>query len=60
MAPRKEKRKSRKSYEKPVLRAVSIGAGVQTPGLGCKTATGGGSLPIAVPCWANGCAQQGS
>lgn len=60
MAPRKEKIRTKKTYQKPVLRIVSISAGVQTLGLGCKTATGGGSLPIAVPCWANGCAQQGS
>lgn len=60
MAPRKELKKVKKAYQKPLLRVVSIAAGVQTLGLGCKTASGGGSLPIATPCWAQGCAQEGS
>ncbi len=60
MAPNKEKKKVKKAYQKPLLRVVNISAGVQTLGLGCKTASGGGSLPIAIPCWAQGCAQQGS
>jgi hypothetical protein len=58
MAPKKKKAK--KAYQKPVLKVVSVAASVQTLGLGCKTATGGGYLPIAVPCWAAGCAQEGS
>jgi len=60
MAAKKRKGNLKKPYQKPVLRVVSISAGVQTLGLGCKTAGGGGSLPIAVPCWGNGCAQEGS
>jgi len=57
---RKNEEKAKRTYQKPLLRAVSIAPGVQTLGIGCKTAGGGGSLPIAVPCWAIGCAQQGS
>ncbi|MBN2346835.1 MAG: hypothetical protein JXO51_10645 [Candidatus Aminicenantes bacterium] len=60
MVARKKKRTAKKPYRKPVLRRVNIGAGVQTLGLGCKTIDGGGSLPVAVPCWADGCAQEGS
>jgi hypothetical protein len=60
MVPKREKKKAKKAYQKPLLRVVSIAAGVQTLGLGCKTASGGGSLPITVPCWGNGCAQEGS
>jgi hypothetical protein len=51
----------KKAYEKPGLRIVNISGGIQTLGIGCKTATGGGtSNPIAVPCWANNCSQNGS
>jgi hypothetical protein len=57
---KKEKKKAKRAYQKPLLRTVSIAPGIQTLGIGCKTAAGGGSLPIAVPCWAIGCAQQGS
>jgi hypothetical protein len=57
---KKEKKKATRAYQKPLLRTVSIAPGIQTLGIGCKTAAGGGSLPIAVPCWAIGCAQQGS
>lgn len=60
MRNKKERKKGKKAYQKPALRVVSIEAGVQTLGLGCKTAGGGGTLPVAVPCWATGCAQEGS
>jgi len=62
MASRKERKKVKKTYQKPVLRVVSIAPGVQTLGIGCKTASGGGDPknPLAVPCWAIGCAQEGS
>ena len=52
--------REKRAYHKPALRKVSIAAGVQTLGIGCKTASGGGSNPVAVPCWATGCAQEGS
>ena len=57
-----QKKNAKKAYQKPVLRVVSITAGVQTLGIGCKTASGGGypTNPLAVPCWAIGCAQEGS
>jgi hypothetical protein len=60
MVPKEKKKNVKKTYQKPLLRVVSISAGVQTLGLGCKTFNGGGSLPIATPCWAQGCAQEGS
>ena len=62
MASRKEHNKAKKTYHKPELRVVNIAPGVQTLGIGCKTATGGGRLknPLATPCWAIGCAQEGS
>jgi hypothetical protein len=62
MEYKKEGKKTKKAYQKPELRVVSIAPGVQTLGIGCKTATGGGRLknPLATPCWAIGCAQEGS
>lgn len=61
MANSESRKKMKRSYEKPVLRKISIQAGVQTLGIGCKTATGGGTgAPVAVPCWSSGCAQEGS
>ena len=60
MVNSKNRKKTKRSYHKPALRRIGIQAGVQTLGIGCKTASGGGSNPIAVPCWATGCAQEGS
>ncbi|MBN2345187.1 MAG: hypothetical protein JXO51_02275 [Candidatus Aminicenantes bacterium] len=60
MGTKKAIKSGKKPYQKPELRRVSIGAGVQTLGLGCKTIDGYGSLPVTIPCWANGCAQEGS
>jgi hypothetical protein len=62
MVSREEEKKVKKTYKKPELRVVNIAPGVQTLGIGCKTAIGGGRLknPLATPCWAIGCAQEGS
>jgi hypothetical protein len=55
-------KKSRKPYDKPLLRVVSISSGTQTLGIGCKIA--GSVMPGALQptsCGiANGCAQNGS
>jgi len=60
MKKEEKKGKARKAYERPRLRIVNISGGMQTLGIGCKTVTGGGSNPVAVPCWATGCVQDGS
>jgi hypothetical protein len=52
------KRETKKKYDKPMLRVVSIAEGIQTLGIGCKTATS--ANPGAVPCYSVPCSQRGS
>ena len=57
-----EKKNTRKTYEKPLLRIVNISGGIQTLGIGCKImGTNNANWGIVTSCGiANGCAQNGS
>jgi len=48
----------KKRYEKPALRVVNIAPGIQTLGIGCKTAEAGVSYDN--PCVSQACAAVGS
>ncbi|MGC2064325.1 MAG: hypothetical protein WA610_15245 [Thermodesulfovibrionales bacterium] len=50
---------SKIAYEKPRLSIIELAA-EEVLAAGCKTVSGGGSLPIAVPCNFTGCAGLGS
>lgn len=54
-----KKEKGKQPYEKPGLRIIELAA-EEVLAIGCKTVTGGGSVPVAIPCNAAGCAQLGS
>jgi hypothetical protein len=56
----KTETEKKKTYEKPVIRIISIADSVQVLGIGCKTMVVGRSGPAANPCTNLRCNQPGS
>jgi len=57
---KKKKRETKKKYEKPSLRVISIAPGVQTLGIGCKLIDGTPAPGSPINCVANYCSTLGT
>ncbi len=54
-----DRQEKKRKYEKPKLRIIELVA-EEVLAVGCKTVSGGGLLPISIPCSGVGCNQIGS
>jgi hypothetical protein len=59
MKPEQKQEKSKRPYEKPMLRVIELSA-EEVLAVGCKQATGASAFGNAVGCIATPCAAQGS